>query len=584
MPNVASLVERTVRWVRLPERIPALAFSGEESAVDLILYEVLRLLVDEVGADTGHINLLPKGGRVEKVCTLKDNRPWLRKEMDLHLFDPYHGFTGEVMRSGKSLLVKDIWEPATEERPNPFLEVYKTMNERYVQEIKAPVASILIAPIKRGRDIFCTIELGRYRHREPFVEEDRELIDAFGRKYGSLVIDYILDVKNRIAVNTAHRKLLSLSRLIASNLPVDYRDAVQAYMKLTAADIGFAFFKTGELRASNFRTLVWQGEKVREVLLCDFVPSSGSILRIDSEISFPVEGEGGDPRLLNFQKRVRGLAGIREGDRRFILECLGQVRSYVAYPLHLLGQDLGAIVLGSRRQGFWEYLHMNPFLDLYNSLLKSFLLNERVIHYLSDVSMKIHNPGFYCLAGVKGPLATKYPDAFQDPDVNAALGGLEKLLNELHDQGKVLRVREKKIQLLKWIHAFVSQKRALLPGLEIELATEGESITDCVSKAREQQLEAVFENLFTNSVRAITYRLQNDPALIGRVTIRARGERGRLKVMFQDNGAPYPTVSGRGIVHVREEMRHLGGTVRRYRSPYRVVLSFPRVQDSIEEG
>ena len=62
MPNVASLLERTVRWVRLPERIPALAFSGEESAVDLILYEVLRLLVDEVKADIGHINLLPERG------------------------------------------------------------------------------------------------------------------------------------------------------------------------------------------------------------------------------------------------------------------------------------------------------------------------------------------------------------------------------------------------------------------------------------------------------------------------------------------------------------------------------------------
>jgi hypothetical protein len=92
MANVASLLERTVRWVRLPERIPALAFSGEESAVDLILYEVLRLLVDEVKADIGHINLLPKGGRVEKVCMLKDRQPWwLRKNTDLHLFDPTMG-------------------------------------------------------------------------------------------------------------------------------------------------------------------------------------------------------------------------------------------------------------------------------------------------------------------------------------------------------------------------------------------------------------------------------------------------------------------------------------------------------------
>jgi hypothetical protein len=584
MPNVASLLERTVRWVRLPERIPALASSGEESAVDLILYEVLRLLVDEVKADIGHINLLPKGGRVEKVCTLKDGKPWLRKKTDLHLFDPYHGFTGEVMRSGQSILVKDILEPGTEADPNPFLEVYATMNERYVKEIKAPLASIIMAPIKRGPDIFCTIELGRYRERDPFDPEDKELIDAFGRQYGSLVIDYILDVKNRIAVNTAHRKLLALSRLIASKHPVDYRDAVEAYMKLSAADIGFAFFKTGELRASNYRTLVWQGEEIREVLLSDFFPSSGSMLRSDTEVSFLIEGEGGDDRLLNFKKRIRDFPGVRQKDRKFIQACLNEVRSYVAYPLHLLGQDLGAIVLGSRRERFWEFLHMNPFLDLYNSLLKSFLLNERVIHYLSDVSLKIHNPGYYCLAGVKGPLALKYPDAFQDPDVSTALAGLEKLFDELHDQGKVLRVREKNIHLLRWIKAFVGQKGALLPGFEFEFHSEGESIGDCVSRAREQQLETIFENLFTNSVRAITSRQQNDPSLIGRITVRAWQDKDRIKVIFKDNGAPYPTVSGRGVVQVREEMRHLGGTVRRYRSPYRVVLSFPSVHDPTKEG
>ena len=109
MPNVASLVERTVRWVRLPERIPALAFSGEDTAVDLILHEVLSLLADEVKADIGHINLLPKGGRVEKVCTIKDGQPWLRREMDLHLFDPYHGFTGEVFWTQGSQEWARVW-------------------------------------------------------------------------------------------------------------------------------------------------------------------------------------------------------------------------------------------------------------------------------------------------------------------------------------------------------------------------------------------------------------------------------------------------------------------------------------------
>jgi signal transduction histidine kinase len=252
----------------------------------------------------------------------------------------------------------------------------------------------------------------------------------------------------------------------------------------------------------------------------------------------------------------------------------------VAYPLHLLGQDLGAVVLGSRREQFWEFLHMNPFLDLYNSLLKSFLLNERVIHYLSDVSLKIHNPGYYCLAGLKGPLALKYPDAFQDPEVSTALTGLEKLFDELHDQGKVLKVREKNIQLLRWIKAFVGQKKALIPGLEIKLELEGKCIADCLSRAREQQLEAIFENLFSNSMRAITARQRTDPSLVGVITIRVSQTPGKVKVIFQDNGIPYPTVSGRGVVQVREEMRHLGGTARRYQDPYRVLLSFPCIEDT----
>jgi signal transduction histidine kinase len=123
-----------------------------------------------------------------------------------------------------------------------------------------------------------------------------------------------------------------------------------------------------------------------------------------------------------------------------------------------------------------------------------------------------------------------------------------------------------------------------LPGFEFEFHSEGESIGDCVSRAREQQLETIFENLFTNSVRAITSRQQNDPSLIGRITVRAWQDQDRIKVIFKDNGAPYPTVSGRGVVQVREEMRHLGGTVRRYRSPYRVVLSFPSVHDPTKEG
>ncbi|MEW6439316.1 MAG: GAF domain-containing protein [bacterium] len=569
------------RLARLLERIPALAVSGDDQAVDLILYEVLRLLVEEVRADVGQINLLPKGGRVEKVCILKDGRPWLRKDMGLHLFDPLHGFTGQVLARGESVRVEDIWARGTAADPNPFLEVVSTMNERYVREIKKPVASILISPIKRGRDIFCTIELARYRsRRRPFGEPERELVDGFGRELGTFLIDYIVDVKSRIAVHTAHRKLLSLSRLIASNKPVEYRDAVDAYMRLSAADIGLALFQTGELTESSYRTLMWQGEEVREILLKDFAPSADSILRADASIPLPVEGEEGDARLGQFRRRMETFPGLSADDRRFVLSCLAAVRSYVAYPLHLLGQDLGAIVLGSRRARFWEFLHMNPFLDLYNSLLKSFLLNERVIHCLSNVSLKVHNPGFYCLGELKAALAVKHPAAFQDPGIRRALDGLGGLFAELHDQGKALRSREKRIHLSKWLQAFVGQKAALLSGLQIRVEAEGDGLADCMSRARDEQLETIFENLFSNSLRAIGARRNQDPSFVGSIVVRLRREQARVRILFQDNGVPYATVSGRGLAQLRDEMRNLGGALRTYRDPYRAVLCFPCIENA----
>ena len=54
-------------------------------------------------------------------------------------------------------------------------------------------------------------------------------MDVFVLHYGALLINHILDVKNRIALNTVYTKLNLMSRFIASNAKVDYADAVTAY-------------------------------------------------------------------------------------------------------------------------------------------------------------------------------------------------------------------------------------------------------------------------------------------------------------------------------------------------------------------
>ena len=557
-------------------RMPSLALSGDDSAIDLILYEVLKLLTNETGADIGQINLLPKGGRVEKVCIIKDGVPWLKKGMDMHLFEPFKGFTGVVIRSGKSILVKDIWEKSQTRTPNPFLKLLPDMNNKYIREIKKPAASIIIFPIKRGNDIFCTVELSRYRHRKAFGEKEREQVDDFASRYGSLIMDYIIDIRNRLAMHAAHQKLLAIARLIASNTKVDYRDAVEAYRELSAADIGMAFFKIcGLHHSSGLRLIPWYGEETRELFFPEFIPSPDSILRDDIGLAFPLEGEENDRRVIRFHKRIETFPGLSEKERKFTLKCLENIRSYVIYPLHMLSQDLGAVLLGSHRPRFWDFLHMNPFLSLYNSLLKSFLLNERLAHLLSDISLKIHNPGFYCLAGLKGNLVQKYHRAFVDPEISRAMETLENLLNELHGQGNMLKCRKKSIQFITWIRGFVRVKKSQHPALEINLDIEDSLCPDCLISANEESLETVFENLFVNSIRAINSRLQTDPLIVGHIDISVRKIKGKIRLKFQDNGISYKTVSGRGMPQLRSIMQDLGGSIRKYDKPYRIYLAFP---------
>ena len=564
------------------EKIPVLAISGDDLAVDSILYETLSVLLKGVDADIGQINLLPRGGRVEKICIIKDGAPW-PMGVDMHLFDPSKGFTGLVMATGQSIRVKDIWAEDVKEGANPFLELAAEMNAHYINEIKNPVASILILPIKKNNDIFCTIELSRYRGKASFNEIEENLVNDFAARYGSLLMDYVIDVRTRVAINIAHRKLTTIARLIASNAKVDYRDAVEAYRNLTAADIGFAFFRTGGFHSLSLRMIPWYGDEVREILLPEFTVSDDSILRSDTELQFPLEGEGNDRRVVRFCKRLDSIPSLGRNERRFTRKCVEHIKSYVVYPLHMLGQDLGAILLASHRPHFWNFLHMSPFLSLYNSLLKSFLLNERVSHQLSDISLQAHNPGFYCLAALKGNLIKKHPDAFSDAEISRPIKIMEDLLDSFHKDGQVLKCREKDIRFSMWVRAFVKQMIAYFPAFEINLNIEGNFPDNCLIRTNEEQLETIFENLFANSKKAINTRQRVDLSVKGRIDINIRKRKDRIGVKFQDNGISYKTVSGRGAPLIRNIMRDLGGSMRKYKNPYCIYLTFPYVVGTIKE-
>lgn len=415
----------TDTWTSHAERffrkLPELSLTGDEQSVDRFAYELLNLLMQGVDADTGQISLLPVGGRVEKVCIVKDGKPWLKTGMNLHLFNPGTGFAGHVVSTGETLIVEDIWADDRENGPNPFLAILSYMDTRYVQEIKRPVASTMFLPIKRGNEIFCMIELGRYRRKSAFTPADQAPVDAFIFQYGSLIINHILDTKNRIALNTVYNKLNLMSRFIASSAKVDYTDAVSVYQTLSAADLGFAFFRRGSGYESHaLRIVAWHGEELMEVYFPEFIPSSDSILCDQSEISYPIEGDNDCPRIQRFRRRIESNVAIKKKEKQFLLNVIDSIRSYVVYPLHMLEQDLGAIHLASSRRDFCKFLHMSPFLSLYNSLLKSFLLNERVAEHLSEISMKIHNPGFYCLAGLKSALLSINPKLLNEPAVYRA--------------------------------------------------------------------------------------------------------------------------------------------------------------------
>jgi signal transduction histidine kinase len=445
-----------------------------------------------------------------------------------------------------------------------------------VAEIKKPVASTLFLPIKRGDDVFCTIEISRFRGRVPFGPAEKAPADEFAIKYGTLIMNYILDIKNRIAINTAHDKLNILARLIATNGEVDYTDAVVAYRTLSAAEIGFAFFRKGSgYSASSLRLVAWHNDEVMEVYFPEFTPSADSILCDNSEVSFPVEGTASGRRLLRFRQRISEFPTLKRKEQQFLLHCIDSINSYVIYPLHMLNQDLGAIYLGSSRPEFWEFLHMTPFLSLYNGLLKSFLLNERIAMNLSEMSVKIQNPGFSCQAALKGALAEGHPKALEDLKVVNAISGIDKLLGELHLQGDILKCTQKNIHFIPWLKAFMNQKSAQYPGVKINISVKKELPADCIVAANYEQLETVFENLFLNSFQAINEQRQTNPNFAGVVDITLWKKKEFIAVTFADNGLPYQTTSGRGLSQSKKIMQYLGGNIRCYKNPFQVYLVFP---------
>lgn len=557
-------------------KIPALAIAEDEPSLDRFANELLNLLMSDVDADIGQISLLPVGGRVEKVCIVKDGRPWLKEGMTLHLFNPSQGFAGHVITTGQTLRVEDIWDDFLKDKPNPFLEIFSCMDPHYVEEIKRPVASTLFLPVKRGNEILCVIELGRYRSKPPFTEIDQKPVDAFVLQYGALIINHILDTKNRIALNTVCSKLNLMSRFIASKAKVDYSDAVSVYQTLSAADLGFAFFRRGSGHESHaLRIVAWQADAFMDIDFPEFIPSNDSILCDQSEIFYPIEGDNTCRRLQRFRKRIDSNSVVKKKEKQFLLEVIDKTQSYAAYPLHMLDQDLGAIHLASSRKDFCKFLQLSPFLSLCNSLLKSFLLNERVAEHLSEISLKIHDPGFSCLAALKSGLIKANPKLLNDPAIYGALNGLEELLENLHEKGKILKSRNRDIHFKRWLQAYVNQKTSQHTNIDIQLDVKGRMADNPSVRANYEQLETIFDNLFANSLRAIGEAHTHGAIQIGSVHITLSQGKNKLIILFEDNGHPYKTVGGRGTPQIKSIMKGLGGSFRRYREPIRIYLTFP---------
>jgi signal transduction histidine kinase len=97
--------------------------------------------------------------------------------------------------------------------------------------------------------------------------------------------------------------------------------------------------------------------------------------------------------------------------------------------------------------------------------------------------------------------------------------------------------------------------------------------------ASDEQLETIFENLLSNSVRAIAAAQVKRHSFIGKIDIIVEQKEKSVEVIFTDNGVKYDTVSGRGINQIETEMQSLKGEMHISKNPYQTHLVFPLADD-----
>jgi signal transduction histidine kinase len=161
------------------------------------------------------------------------------------------------------------------------------------------------------------------------------------------------------------------------------------------------------------------------------------------------------------------------------------------------------------------------------------------------------------------------------PSIYGAINGLEGLLADLHEKGKILKSRNRDIHIRRWLKAYVNQKSAQHSNINIHLDVKGKVADNLSVRANYEQLETIFDNLFANSLRAISEAHTQSVIELGWVNITLSQKKNKLIILFKDNGRPYKTVSGRGTPQIKSIMKELGGSFRRYQEPFRIYLTFP---------
>jgi nitrogen fixation/metabolism regulation signal transduction histidine kinase len=141
----------------------------------------------------------------------------------------------------------------------------------------------------------------------------------------------------------------------------------------------------------------------------------------------------------------------------------------------------------------------------------------------------------------------------------------------------ICSAKQKNIQLLKWLNAYTSQIRASNSHLVINIDIQDNNLINKKITGTYEQLEGIFENLFTNSTRAIIARQQQDKSVIGQIDIILRLKGKMIFITFQDNGLPYKTVSGRGWPQLSSIVEELGGRIYKEEDPYKVLLEFKTI-------